>query len=288
MKSHSKFLLVVFTLVIIPGFMTPGAAQIIESPGPITYSFDEVDTFTYRVSFRLADGTEAFLIRSRFWVSFLFIRHQPPIRFHYMSADVAFYYGKTMLGRSLVQDVSVENAAFYPMWDDSGGYSHDLLNEAPLVTVNGTIRDGLRIGNTMLIDENALSNNLPMFGGHFVFEGLTFTLNDGSEFVVEEGELQIDLEKQTNDVTLLTPTLSGGDTQNYTSDSYAMIVNTAGFTPIIVLLDMFLGFTMIGTGSVIFVLLILHIKGKIKLPFTKVRGLLIRQTEATTSTTRDK
>ncbi len=127
-----------------------------------------------------------------------------------------------------------------------------------------------------------------MFGGHFVFEGLTFTLNDGSEFVVEEGELQIDLEKQTNDVTPLTPTLSGSDTQNYTSDSYAMIVNTAGFTPIIVLLDMFLGFTMIGTGSVIFVLLILHIKGKIKLPFTKVRGLLIRQTEATTSTTRDK
>ncbi|MHA2085263.1 MAG: hypothetical protein ACXAEB_10030 [Candidatus Thorarchaeota archaeon] len=288
MRSHSKFLLVVFTLVIISGFMTPGAANIIDSPGPISYFFEEVDTFTYRMSFRMADGAEAFLIRSRYWVSYLFIRHEPPIRFHYISADVAFYYGKTMLGRSLVQDVSVENAAFYPMWDDSGGYSHDLLNEAALVSVNGTIRDGLRLSNTMLIDDNALSRNLPMFGGHFVFEGLTFTLNDGSEFVVEEGELQIELKKQTNDIKLLTPTLSGSETQNYTSDSYTMIVNTAGLSPFIVLLDMFLAFTMIGTGSVIFVLLILHIKGKIKLPYAKVRGLLIRQTDATTSATRDK
>ncbi|MHA2349267.1 MAG: hypothetical protein ACXADL_06505, partial [Candidatus Thorarchaeota archaeon] len=263
-------------------------ANIIDSPAPISFVFDEVDTFTFRISFRLADGTEAFLIRCRFWVSYLFIRHSPPITFHYISADVAFYYGKTMLGRSIVQDVSVENAAFYPKWDDSGGYSHDLLNEASLVSVNNTISDGLRLGNTMLIDENALSNNLPMFGGHFVFEGLTFTLTDGSEFVVEEGELQIELEKQTNDVTILAPTISGSETQNYTSDSYTMIVNTAGLTPIIVLLDMFLAFTMIGTGSVIFVLLILHIKGKIKLPFAKVRGLLIRQTDATTGATQDK
>lgn len=104
-------------------------ASSLEMPPGITVF--EVDSFTYRASFLLTDGTEALLLRGRFEVFYLYRHHHPTVSEHVMSVTLGFYYGKTILGRQLLTNVTVDSLSFLPQWHDSAGYAHTDQTTSP-------------------------------------------------------------------------------------------------------------------------------------------------------------
>ncbi len=230
----------------------------------------EVDSFVYRASFKLSDGTEILLVRSTFSIYYLF-HPLPRVAEHYVSAFIGFYYGKTMLGRSIVSEVVIEEVAFYPKWSDIAGSNHDLLFGAPIFVLSESIADKELARGTILIDESPLSRYVQQFGGTLVFTGLKFVLEDGREITLSDDSIQIVLEKHYNDFLPREATLTGEDNVTYLSDENSINFTAQGSAPLLALLDLILAYTMMGLGVAIVIPGILHFKGRITLSTARLR-----------------
>lgn len=274
MNRFARFVAVLLILVVLPSMYTHPVAAQEPGGGGMARAYFEVDSFTYRAAFELADGTEAVVLRSSYKVNFLYQHHHPTLNEHYFSVVMGFYFGKTMLGRPIIQNMSFDEIAFYPKWRDSAGYYHDLLNITSVFSASGVMTDGRMFGGIMLIDDDAVSQFISMFGGYIVFQGLRMTLIDGSIIDYGDSTFMIGLEKHSNDVVPRNATLSGDDIE-YTSSGGYIHINTMGAAQPIVLVDLLLGITILGTASLVVVLGVLHVKGRITLPVHRLRGALV-------------
>lgn len=276
-------LVVFFAVMVMMGTNAPNLTAAVtdtgQSPSPAAQTF-EIDAFTYRVSIRLPDGTEGLLVRGRFTVIYLYEHHQPTVTEHYMSVSVGFYYGETVLGRAVLQNITCNSIAFYPKWHDSTGRLHDLYMTTHLFVLNDSIRNGQLVGEMLLMDPESASRYISDFGGTLVINGLTFVLSDGTEVVVTEGTIEIVLEKFYNDYAPAPAVLGGSSNLTYSVDSAMMTVVAGGSAsvPFIVVLDTFIAVAIAGTACALMILIILHLTGHMRLPFGKVRTRLLRQT----------
>ncbi len=283
MTWPTRVILVIFLAVIVtmgasaPNF-TAAVADTGQSPSPAVETF-EIDVFTYRVSIRLPDGTEGLLVRGKFTVIYLYEHHQPTVTEHYMSVSVGFYYGETVLGRAVLQNVTCNSIAFYPKWHDSTGRLHDLYMTTHLFMFNDSIRNGQFVGEMLLMDPESASRYISDFGGTLVINGLTFVLSDGTEVVVTEGTIEIVLEKFYNDYAPAPAILGGSSNLTYSADSSMMIVAASGSAsvPFIVLLDSLIVVAIVGTAGTLLILITLHLTGHVRLPFGRVRSRILRQ-----------
>ncbi len=244
---------------------------------PEIQSYD-VDGFVYRASFRLPGGLEGLLIRSSFAVTYLY-QSQPPILSQlYMSVEMAFIYGKTILGRAVIQNISIESVAYYPKWHDSSGHLHDMYMINPLFAFNGSIADGQEAGGTLLMDSEAFSMYVIDFGGTLVIDRLVFILGDGQQIPLVQGKAEIVLEKYYNDFGPQAASLHATDNLTSTADSRMLTVFASGnpIIPLIVVLDYIISFSLMGTAFLLIVLIVLHRTGRIRLPFGRVRTLMHR------------
>ncbi|MHA1576553.1 MAG: hypothetical protein ACTSU3_04260, partial [Candidatus Thorarchaeota archaeon] len=89
-------------------------------------------------------------------------------------------------------------------------------------------------------------------------------------------EIQISVEQYGNEFSPRDAIVSGGGNLEYDVDTGIVSINTQASAPFIVLIDLILGFIFLGTGGVIVVLSILHIRGRIILPLDRFKGVLIR------------
>ena len=262
----------------VPNF-TAAVAETGQSPSPAVETF-EIDAFTYRVSIRLPDGTEGLLVRARFIVTYLYEHHQPTVTEHYMSASVGFYYGETVLGRAVLQNITCNSIAFYPKWHDSTGRLRDLYMTTHMFMLNDSVRNGQLVGEMLLMDPESASRYISDFGGTLVINGLTFVLSDGTEVVVTEGTIEIALEKSYNDYAPAPAVLGGSSNLTYSADRSMMIVVSSGSasTPFIVVLDSFIAVAVAGAAGTLLILMVLHLTGHIRLPFGKFKTHILRQT----------
>jgi len=241
---------------------------------PKLYAFD-VDEFTYRISFVLADDTEVLLIRAKFGMIFLSQERDPPVSQHFMTALVGFYYGKTMLGRSLIQSMNFDSIGYYAIWQDIALRYHDFVNETGLFELTDTVRDGQMVGGTQLIDPQATSRFIHLMGGTMVIQNLSFTMSDGSEISV--GDMEIKMTKHYNEDKPYAAVLETEENLTYRSDTAYLTITNSGFAPVIVAMDLVLGYTLIGGAAALIILMILQLKGKISIPFSRITRLVSRQ-----------
>ena len=274
-KGFRLSLLAILTLIVVLGSgPTHSNAAFIPESGsyhPNLQSF-EMGVFTYRISFRLADGTEVLLIRGSWRLIYLYQHHQPTVTEHYMSSFVGFYYGQTALGRRVIQNVRVNEIGFYPKWINSAGFEFDLLGDSPLFILNESIPDGQLAGGTMMLDREAISRYMAEFGGTFVFSGLEFVLDDGAEVMLSENTIQIEIMKHQNDEKARAAVITGDEDLTFESDNAIAILYAAeGAASIIVMLDLVLLVSAWGLAGVLVILAILHKRGRITLPIGKLK-----------------
>ncbi len=245
---------------------------------PVSAVF-EIDSFSYRASFQLDDGTEALLIRAVFTISYFYRHHHPTVSQHHMSAYLGFYYGRTILGRAVLSDILVDSIAFYPWWHDSAGYLTDYFPDKPMFTISDSLNDGLLVYTSFLMDGDAISRIIPDFGGRLVFNHLTFVLSDDSKKSVSNGTIEIFLEKNYNDLTPESATLNSTENLSYVADYRTIQVATTVGTPLLAVFDRFLAFSFIVGGVVLLVLTVLHIRGVICLPYARIRRSILEKTK---------
>ena len=232
-----------------------------------------VDEFTYRMSFHLDDGTESFLIRSRFGMTYLYQHHQPTVSQHYMWGSMGIYYGRTSLGRSIIANLTFESMAFYPFWKDVNGVFHDFKDDKALFLRDGWIPDGQLIGGMLLLDSLAPSRYVQLFGGTLVIKALTLDMGDTK---VDMGDIEIELTKNYNDYVPSAASMQSEENFSYTSDFAYLNAIGGGMTPLLVTLDSVLSISLLGAIFIFAVLIILHITGRIRLPFDKLGKILTR------------
>jgi len=236
-------------------------------------SFD-VDEFTYRVSFHLEDGTESFLIRSRFGLTYLYQHHQPTVTQHHMWGLIGFYYGKTALGRSIIQNLEFDSIAFYPIWQDIKGVYHNLKGERALFEITDSIADGKMIGGSMLLDAWAPSKFVHLMGGTLVINNLVLDMGGGVEIAM--GTIEIEIIKHYNEELPYAATMESEQNLSYSSDFSYLIAVGSGVAPFLVALDAALGVSIFGAIIVFAALIVLHVKGRIRLPVDKLGHLMSR------------
>ncbi|MDF1538190.1 MAG: hypothetical protein P1Q69_04745 [Candidatus Thorarchaeota archaeon] len=275
MSRFARVLLLVLILAVAPSIFTQPVAAQEPGGGGAQRALFEVGDFTYRASFQLEDGTEALLIRSAYKAMFLYQHHQPTLNHHYISVSIGFYFGKTVLGRSLIESMNYDEIAFYPKWQDSAGYAYDMYLDTAVFSITGSMTDGRLVGGYMLIDDNAISQYLPMFGGTLVLSGLVLGLIDGSEVSFGDEPISITLEKYSNKFYPENATLTEGDITYESSDGYINI-STAGASQVVVLIDLFIGLAMIGTAGTVVLLGLLHLRGMVKLPISRITSMIQR------------
>lgn len=271
--------LAVFLLLMIPGVMLPVAHAADSNSGRLltpAMGRETIDQFGYRLSFKLSDGVEVFSIRATFRVTYTYSQEvltvgEPFTRRHNMYALVGFYYGKTLLGRTVAQEIVTDYIAFYPKWHDSAGYPHDLLDIFPMFMLNGTIQDGQLVGRNILMDDASIAAYISEFGGTFVFSGLRFILDDGLEISLSEEDVQVRVEKYSGEVEPREAILLGETSLDYTVDTDYFTTTIDGIAPWFVLLDAVLVVVLWGSGSSLAILGVLHVKGRIVLPLDKLK-----------------
>jgi hypothetical protein len=237
---------------------------------------DKIDEFGYRLSFRLEDGVEMFLIRATFRVTYLYSQQtagDPYFSRHNMYALVGFYYGKTMLGRPVIRNVLADYIAFYPKWHDSAGYPHDLLAILPMFMLNDTIWDGQMAVTTITIDDAAATSHISEFGGTFVLSGLIFVMDDGSEILLSEEDVQVRVEKYNSKVEPNEAVVLSAGSLTYTSDTDYFTATLDGVAPWFVAFDAVVVAMLWGSFLLFSTLAVLHTKGRIKLPLHKLRRI---------------
>jgi hypothetical protein len=235
-------------------------------------SFD-VDEFTYRISFQLEDGTESFLIRSRFGLTYLYQHHQPTVSQHHMWGVLGFYYGKTALGRNIIANITFDSMAFFPILQGADGIYHDFKDERALFERVGWIPDGYKLGGNMLLDDLAISKVAHMFGGTLVIKNLVLDL-DGEE--VEMGDIEIKITKHYNENDPYAAEMESEQDLTYRSDVTNLIAIGEGMAPFLVSLDGVLSILIFGALIMFVALLLLHVKGMIRLPFHKIGRFFAR------------
>ncbi|UCE09071.1 MAG: hypothetical protein JSW61_08755 [Candidatus Thorarchaeota archaeon] len=277
-------MMAILAFVIVLGSMPQGVVADNQGAGSVLsrpYQLYQRDEFTYRFSFRLTDGTELFIIRGRFTTLYYLHTAFPPAKEHHMMASVGFYYGKTMLGRPVISDVSFQELSFYPKWRDSVGIEHDLVMDIPVFTLNDSVFDGQRTGGIILLETDAVIGYLPEFGGTFVFIDMIFTFDDGTEIRMSDNPIQVVLEKNYNRLHPDNATVYGIDGSSYSSDSDMAVLSTQGLAPLVVLLDLIIAYSLIGLTGLTTLLIALHIKGKITLSFGWLRRITSTPTQST-------
>ena len=232
-----------------------------------------VDEFTYRMSFHLDDGTESFLIRSRFGMTYLYQHHQPTVSQHYIWGTIGVYYGRTALGRSIIANLTFESMAFYPFWRDVNGAFHDFKDDKALFMREGWVSDGQLIGGMLLLDSLAPSRYVQLFGGTLVIKSLTL---DMGGTMVNMGDIEIELTKNYNDYIPLAASMQSEENFSYTSDFAYLNAIVGGVTPLLVTLDSILSISLLGAILIFAVLIVLHITGRIRLPFNKLGKIVTR------------
>ncbi len=278
MAQHQRALLIVLAVLVVQSTMIPPVIAQEGGAEGSSRALIEVGRFTYRASFQLEDGTEFFLIRSSYQVTFLFQHHEPVIRQHFFSASIGFYFGKTVMGRSLVQSVEFDSLAFYPKWLSSAGGNFNLLGDTPVVELEESVNDGQLAYGMMLIDNYAITQHIAMFGGTYVFSNLIITLDDGVVIDFSEEDLYIEVFKNDNEYVPEDAILLGGGNPEYDFEARIININTGSSVPTIVYLDLIIGYFLVGTGILLLGLVILHAKGRIVLPIERVKGTLSRNT----------
>ncbi len=276
--SHNRKLALIGMLLILPIAGLPIARSQDDGGPPVSAVF-EIDSFSYRASFQLDDGTEALLIRAVFTISYFYRHHHPTVSQHHMSAYLGFYYGRTILGRTVLSDILVDGIAFYPWWHDSAGYLTDHFPDKPMFTITDSLKDGTLVYRSFLMDGDAISRIIPDFGGRLVFDRLTFVLGDGSKKSVSNGTIEILLEKNYNDLTPENATLNSTENLSYVADYRTIQVATSVGTPLLAVFDRFLALSLIVGGVVFLVLTVLHIRGVLCLPFERIGRPMLEQTE---------
>jgi hypothetical protein len=264
--------------MVVPGIMLPVAHAADNRGHSLVPALgqDTIDKFGYRLSFRLEDGVEIFLLRVTFRVTYTYALQDtdaPNFSRHNMYVLVGFYYGKTMLGRPVIKNVLTNYIAFYPKWHDSAGYPHDLLPILPMLMLNDTIRDRQLAVTTTTIDDAALSSHISEFGGTFVFSGLTFVMDDGSEILLSEEDVQVRVEKHNNEIDPREAVLLNADSVTYTSDTDHFTATLNGVAPWFVAFDAVLAVILWGSFFTFSALAVLHANGRIRLPLHKLRRI---------------
>ena len=268
-------------LMVIPGVMLPTvhAADIQGRDFVPALGMRTIDKFGYRLSFQLEDGVELFLMRATFRVTYTYSQENIGGSLYYSKHTlyllVGFYYGKTMLGRPVVRNVHTDYIAFYPKWHDSAGFPHDLLSINPMFMLNNTIRDSQLVVTTSILDDDALTSHIAEFGGTFIFSGLTFVMDDGSEILLSEEEIQVRVEKYNNEINPNVSVLQNSDSMTYTFDANHLTATLDGVAPWFVAFDAAMAVMLWGSFFLLVVLVILHIKGKIKLPLYRLKGTFL-------------
>ncbi|MGQ4870372.1 MAG: hypothetical protein ACP6IT_00875 [Candidatus Thorarchaeota archaeon] len=210
-------------------------ASSLEMPPGITVF--EVDSFTYRASFLLTDGTEALLLRGRFEVFYLYRHHHPTVSEHVMSVTLGFYYGKTILGRQLLTNVTVDSLSFLPQWHDSAGYAHGPDNVPPLFEINGSLADGTMVGGSRVIDDEPVSRYIPDFGGILVLRGLRLVLSTSETISIGNNELRVSFSKRLNNHRPEEAQVLGVNKTAYAVGEGVIALKTNGQPPITVITD---------------------------------------------------
>ncbi|HDD67757.1 MAG TPA: hypothetical protein ENG31_03970 [Candidatus Thorarchaeota archaeon] len=210
-------------------------ASSLEIPPGITVF--EVDSFTYRASFLLTDGTEALLLRGRFEVFYLYRHHHPTVSEHVMSVTLGFYYGKTILGRHLLTNVTIDSLSFLPRWHDSAGYSHGPDDIPPLFEINGSLADGAMVGGSQVIDDNPVSRYIPDFGGILVLRGLRLVLSTEETVSIGSDELRFSFSKRLNNHVPEEAQVLGVNNTAYAVGEGVIALKTNGQPPIIIITD---------------------------------------------------
>jgi hypothetical protein len=282
MAKTRYVMMLVLAFVIVLGSLPQGVVaenQELDFTPSTPYQIWERDSFTYRVSFRLSDGTELFVIRSKFTILYFYHDGYPPANEFHMTASVGFYYGKTVLGRPIVSGISVEDLSFYPKWIDSAGLEHDLVMDIPMFRLNSSVFDGMRTGGMFMLDPDAVISYLPRFGGTFVLRGVSITLDDGTEFKLSDDTIQIVLDKHNNNLYADNATILGDGGLTYTSNGEIATLAAVGSAPFVVLLDLILAYSLIGLGGSAVLLIFLHIKGRIRLSLGPLRRISSTKTQ---------
>ncbi|MFW9956211.1 MAG: hypothetical protein ACFFD3_16825, partial [Candidatus Thorarchaeota archaeon] len=151
-------------------------------------------------------------------------------------------------------------------------YSHDLFLDTPIVSISGNMIDGRMVSDSLLIDDDAISQYLPMFGGTLAITGLRLELIDGSTVFFEDA-FYIELEKHSNEFYPRNATLTGTGVNYDVSNGYVNI-NTTGPSQTVLLIDLILGITMIGIAGLVTFLGFLHVRGRIVLPISRLTGAI--------------
>jgi hypothetical protein len=231
-----------------------------------SYARVTVDDFGYRISFQLSDGVEILSIRGSFWLQYSYptdaIREQP-IRRHTMYVNLGFYYGKTALGRNIVQTINVDMVAFFPKWIDSGGYPHNLYLDTPMFLFDSVLPDGARVYTGMRLDEDAISRYMAYFGGTLVFSDLSFVLDDGTQ--IDVGTVEIELIKYSSSLSPQVDLVGEPANVTYVSNTDILTAATEGIGPLIYAVDLVVAAALWVTGGTLLILAYLHRKGRITL-----------------------
>jgi hypothetical protein len=273
--------LALIMLMVIPGVMLPTAHAADYRGHNLVPALSQrkIDEFGYRLSFRLEDGVEIFSMRATFRITYLYTQQSPQtsgdpdFSRHNMYTFVGFYYGKTMLGRPVIRNVLADYIAFYPKWHDSAGYPHDLLPSLPMLMLNDTIGDGQLAATTIIIDDAAVASHISEFGGTFVFSGLIFVMDDGSEILLSEEDVQVRVEKYNNEVNPNAAALLNAGSVTYTSDTDRFTATLNGVAPWVVAFDAVAAVMLWGSFFVFSTLAVLHANGRIKLPLHRLRRI---------------
>jgi hypothetical protein len=192
-----------------------------------------------------------------------------------MRISVGFYYGKTLLGRSIIDSIEFDELAFYAKWIDSAGYSFDLKGEEDMFSLSGSVEDGKLVAVTRLLDDDARSRYMPLFGGTYVVTNLKITLID--EMVIDYGDVEIEVLKSANEFTARDAQLTSEKNLTYESDAKYLEIASSVQTPLIVFVDAFFAVTLMGGVSVTAILILLHIRGRIELPIGRLKGIIGKQ-----------
>ena len=112
---------------------------------------------------------------------------------------IGVFYGKSLFGRPLLQDLHATSIKFYPQWRDGAGRYHDHYNKTPLFVLNNTIADEFLLFYHLLMDDHSLTRYISQFGGIWEFTNLSLELDDKT--TVTLGKLEIQLIKLNNELT---------------------------------------------------------------------------------------
>ncbi|MCF2137204.1 MAG: hypothetical protein K9W43_08170 [Candidatus Thorarchaeota archaeon] len=258
--------------------MTPISAQ----DSSVGSAF-EVDSFSYRVSFRSSDGTELLLIRARFQITYLYRHHQPTISQHYMSGTVGFYFGKTALGRNIVREVHIQSIDFRPQWHDAFGYFHSPESTAKLFAISSNVSDGQLAAGYIQLDKESVSRYLPDFGGILTIQEMTFVLDDGSKIGAGAETIKIEFEKNFNKLSPDDAKIVS-NIENYTSTNIdgILVISIQDTAPIIVILDLIAAISIMTSFVSIASIAVLK-RQKLKIPrISSITGNLRRNNDIQT------